>query len=148
MTDGSGSSTPAAEIEAFVAQVTPARRHRDAQTLLDLFSRATGATPKLWGSIVGYGQYHYRYDSGREGDAPAAGFAPRKSATTIYLVDGVSAHPDLLERLGPHRSGVGYIYLTDLEQNDLGVLEELVRACYTKLTAGTYTLRARDGSPD
>jgi hypothetical protein len=100
----------------------------------------------MWGSsIVGYGAYHYRYPSGREGDAPAAAFSPRKSATTVYLADGVGRHVPLLERLGPHTAGVGCIYLQDLSDTDLGVLEELVRRSYATLTESTYTKRAREG---
>ena len=133
------------DVDAFIAAVIPPRRRRDAETLLDLFARATGAEPRLWGTIVGYGQYHYRYASGREGDAPAAGFAPRKAAMSVYLVDGVGAYADLLSRLGPHRTGVGCLYLNDLKQNDLDVLEEMVRSSYAALTSGIYGNRARDG---
>ena len=100
----------------------------------------------MWGSsIVGYGVYHYRYPSGREGDAPAAGFSPRKAATAVYLADGVGAHAALLERLGPHKAGVGCIYLKDLSEIDLEVLEKLIRRSYTTLTESTYTKRAREG---
>jgi hypothetical protein len=61
----------------------------------------------MWGTVVGFGQYHYRYPSGREGDAPAAGFAARKAATSVYVSDGVGAHADLLKELGSHTTGVG-----------------------------------------
>ena len=100
----------------------------------------------MWGSsIVGYGAYHYRYPSGREGDAPAAGFSPRKAATTVYLADGVGQHAELLERLGPHEPRVGCIYLKDLSDCDLEVLEEVIRRSYVTLTRSTYTKRAREG---
>ena len=100
----------------------------------------------MWGgSIVGYGSYHYRYPSGREGDAPAAAFSPRKAATTVYLADGVGHHVALLERLGPHKAGVGCVYLKDLSDIDLEVLEELIRQSYATLTESAYTKRARDG---
>src|SRR5690554_106154 len=92
----------------------PDRRRRDAETLIGLISRATGEEPRMWGSIVAFGSYHYRYASGREGDAPAAAFAARKGANTIYLSDGVAAHADLLERLGQHTTGVGCLYVKDL----------------------------------
>jgi hypothetical protein len=111
-------------------------------------SRAMGHEAAMWGSsIVGYGAYHYRYPSGREGDAPGAAFSPRKAATTVYLADGVGNHVALLERLGPHRPGVGCVYLKDLSAVDLEVLEELVRRSYATLTEGTYTKRAREGGP-
>ena len=128
----------------FLARVTPAGRRRDAEALLRLYGRATGLEPQLWGTIIGFGQYHYRYASGREGDGPAASFAPRKTATSIYLADGIGAHATLLPQLGPCTTGQGCLYLKDLSLIDLGVLEQIVRASYTKLTAGTYTLRARD----
>ncbi|WP_448811444.1 DUF1801 domain-containing protein [Agromyces bauzanensis] len=133
-------------VRAFLDRVDHPVRRRDAETMLELMSRATGQPATMWGrSIVGFGSYHYRYSSGREGDAPAAGFSPRKAATTIYLADGVDAHPDLLERLGPHTTGVGCVYVKDLAQVDLAVLEELVRTSYTAVTAGTFGQRAREG---
>lgn len=133
------------EVAEFVAKVAPAKRRRDAETLLALFSRATGLEPELHGTIIGYGQYHYRYESGHEGTSAAAGFSPRKAATSVYLSDGTAAHAERLARLGPHRAAVGCLYLTDLEQNDLEVLEEIVRASFTTLSRGVYGRRAREG---
>ena len=133
------------EVRSYIASISSAKRRRDAETLLALYGRATGCTPQMWGTIIGFGRYHYRYDSGREGDAPAAGFAPRKAAASVYLSDGVGAHAALLERLGPHRAAVGCLYLNDLDTNDLAVLEEIVRTSYATLTSGTFTSRARDG---
>lgn len=136
------------EVSEFLDSVSHPTRHRDARTLVTLMERATSQRPSLWGSIIGFGQYHYRYESGREGDAPAAGFSPRKSASTIYLSDGVGAHQDLLDRLGPHTTGVGCVYIKDLDSVDLEVLEEIVARSYATLTAGTYTKRAREGKTD
>ena len=100
----------------------------------------------MWGSsFVGFGEYLYKYASGREGDAAAAGFSPRKAASTIYLADGIGAHPELLAKLGPHTTGVGCLYLKDLEQIDVGVLEQLVRDSYATVTAGVFGQRAREG---
>jgi hypothetical protein len=113
--------------------------------MLALMARATGESPVLHGTIVGYGSYHYRYASGREGTSPAAGFAPRKSALVVYIGDGIDAHVDLLERLGRHTTGVGCIYFKDLADVDIAILEQIVKTSYETLTAGTYTLRARDG---
>jgi len=134
------------DVRVFIDRVQHPVRRRDADTMLELMEHATGQPARMWGtSIVGFGSYHYRYESGREGDAPAAGFSPRKGATTVYLADGVGAHPDLLERLGPHTTGVGCLYLKDLEQVDLGVLEALVRSSYGRVSADTYGQRAREG---
>ena len=107
------------ELARFLAAVTPAKRRRDAHTMLALMERVTGVEPVLWGTAIGFGSYHYRYESGREGDAAAAAFAPRKAATVVYLMDGVGAHEHELGRLGPHTTGVGCLYLKDLEQVDL-----------------------------
>jgi hypothetical protein len=77
----------------------------------------------------------------------AAGFAPRKAATTIYLVDGVGRYEQQLERLGPHTTGVGCLYIKDLDKIDLSILEAIVAESYRTVTAGTYMLRAREGTP-
>ena len=98
----------------------------------------------MWATIVGFGEYHYRYATGREGDAPAAGFAPRKAATTVYVMDGVGAHQELLDRLGPHTTGVSCIYLKDLEKVDLDTLEAIVRRSYERVTAGVWASRAAE----
>lgn len=122
-------------VEVFLDSVTHRVRRRDADTLLALMERITGEIPYMWGpSIVGFGEYHYRYESGREGDAPAAAFSPRKTATTVYLVPGFAEDSPLLERLGPHTTGVGCLYLKNLADVDLDVLEALVRESYDAVT--------------
>jgi Domain of unknown function (DU1801) len=133
------------DVDDFIASVTPAKRRRDAETLLALMQRVTGEQPVLSGTAVGFGTYHYKYASGREGDAAAAGFAPRKPASVVYLMDGVGSHTEDLERLGPHSTGVGCLYLKDLEDVDLDVLERIVRRSWQTLTGATYTKRAREG---
>ena len=133
-------------IRTYLDGVTPEKRRRDAEKLLELMARVTGEPPQLWGSIIGFGQYHYKYQSGREGDVAAASFAPRKAATTIYLVDGVGRYEQQLEQLGPHTTGVGCLYIKDLDKIDLSVLENIVAESYRTLTRDTYTLRAREGT--
>ena len=137
---------PSEAVRTYLDGVTPEKRRRDAEKLLELMTRVTGEPPQLWGSIIGFGQYHYKYQSGREGDVAAAGFAPRKAATTIYLVDGVGRYEQQLERLGPHTTGVGCLYIKDLGKIDLSVLENIVAESYRTLTRDTYTLRAREGT--
>lgn len=132
-------------VQEFIDGIEPAKRQRDARTLLDMMQRITGENPQRWGTIIGFGNYHYKYESGREGDAPSASFAPRKSATVIYLPDGIGAQADRLQRLGPHTTGVGCLYLKDLEAVDMGVLEEIITASQAKLSEDTYRLRAREG---
>ncbi|MEA5118843.1 MAG: DUF1801 domain-containing protein [Propionicimonas sp.] len=126
-----------ADPHAFVAAVGHPVRRRDAETLLTLLGRITGLAPRMYGaSIVGFGEYHYRYASGREGHAPAAGFSPRKAATVVYLNGGVLDDADLA-RLGPHTTGVGCLYLKDLAKVDLAVLEEILARSCAALTSGT-----------
>ncbi len=136
-----------AEVERILNEARPARRRRDGHTMFDLMTRITGQPPVVFGSSIGFGSYDYRYKSGRQGTAPAAGFAPRKEALVVYLVDGVSAHAAELARLGPHSEGVGSIRIKDLEQVDLGILEQIIATSYAALTADIYTLRAREGRP-
>jgi Domain of unknown function (DU1801) len=132
------------DVLAYVEKIGSPTRRQDTETLVGLMSRVTGEEPRLWGSIVGFGQYHYRYASGREGDAPAAGFAARKSALVIYLADGVGAHADLLAGLGRHTSGVGCLYVKALKDIDLEVLETVVARSYATITARTWPHRARE----
>jgi hypothetical protein len=114
-------------VEAFLAAVPDERRRRDARTALALLKRVTGLPPRMWGpSIVGFGSYHYRYESGREGDMCLAGFSPRATATVFYLLAGLREQAPLLARLGPHGLGQGCLYVRRLEDVDLGVLERIV----------------------
>lgn len=132
-------------VRAFIEQVSSPTRRRDAETLVELMRRVTDEAPRMWGkSIIGFGAYHYEYESGREGDGPAASFSPRKAATTIYLPDGVGAYAERLDELGPHTTGVGCLYLKDLATVDLGVLEQIIDESYRTLTKGTYGHRARE----
>ena len=133
-------------VRAHLEAVASPTRRRDAATLVELMQRVTGEQPQMWATVVGFGQYHYQYASGRQGDAPAAGFAPRKGASTVYVADGVGAHTDLLKLLGPHSTGVGCIYIKDLHQIDLDVLEKIVTRSYSTVTAGTFPSRARDSN--
>ena len=88
----------------------------------------TGEEPVMWGSsIVGFGEYHYRYESGREGDFFLAGFSPRKANLVLYIMSGFPRHAELMERLGKHRTGKSCLYINKLEDVDLDVLRELVR---------------------
>jgi len=134
-----------ASVREFVDAVPADARRRDAETLIEIMERVTGEPPRMWGpTIIGFGRYHYEYASGREGDAAAAGFSPRKAATTVYLPDGVGAYADELERLGEHTTGVGCLYLKHLDRVDLGVLESIVEQSYRRVTAGTFGQRAAE----
>lgn len=136
-----------AEVRDFIDAVPGATRKRDAETLLELFGRITNQPPRLWyTSIIGFGSYHYKYETGREGDAGAAGFSPRKAASTIYLPEGIGAHTEALGRLGPHKTGLVCLYITNLDKVDLDVLEGILRESYRAVTAGVFAHRATDSA--
>src|SRR4030042_7060458 len=117
-------------VRDFLAAITDPQRRHDCQTVLKIMQKATGARPRLWGdSIVGFGDYHYKYASGREGDWFLTGFSPRKRELTLYLMSSFERFARLLARLGKHRTGKGCLYLKSLEDIQLTVLEELIRAC-------------------
>ena len=117
-----------ADVGAYLDAITDPERRRDCEALVALMSRVTGAPPTMWGTgIVGFGQYHYRYDSGREGDMCATGFASRKGDISIYLVADGTDQPALLQQLGRHKRGKACLYVRRLSEVDTGVLEQLVR---------------------
>lgn len=116
----------ALSIEAFIATVEDTRRREDATAIVALLTRATGQAPTMWGpSIIGFGSYHYRYESGREGDAPLVGFAPRKSSHVFYMAADEDARAEFLSRLGEHRTGKGCVYVNRLADVDPYVLAEM-----------------------
>lgn len=117
----------AASVAAFLAAIPDEERRRDCRTVAKLMEKATGAKPVLWGaSIVGFGAYRYRYESGREGEWPVVAFSPRKSDLTLYIMPGFRRYADLLARLGRHRTSVSCLYLRKLADVDLGVLEAII----------------------
>lgn len=111
----------------FVAGVDHPVRRADGEFLLKWFGEITGLKPKMWGpSIIGYGRYHYKYDSGREGDFMITGFSPRKANLVMYIMPGYRDMSDKLERLGKHRIGKSCLYINKLADVDLDVLREIV----------------------
>ena len=116
-----------ADIAAFIANVPDERQRADAAILIDMMTRLSGHPPKLWGpSIIGFGSYHYRYDSGREGDSLRIGFSPRKGQTVVYMLDGYQDHSTLLARLGKHKLGKSCLYIKRLSDIDQQVLEAMI----------------------
>lgn len=114
-------------VAAFIDALTDQTRRADARALVKLMQRAAGETPKMWGpAIIGFGRYHYTYDSGREGDMPLIGFSPRKGATVLYNVTGFSDSEALLAKLGKHTTGKACLYIKKLANVDQKVLEALV----------------------
>ena len=114
---------------AFIASVEHPTRRADALTLLELMQKITGWQAQMWGSsIIGFGQYHYKYDSGREGDFMRTGFSPRKTNMVVYIMPGYTNFDPILARLGKHKLGKSCLYINKLADVDLDVLEELIRA--------------------
>lgn len=117
---------------AFLAQVEHDTRRADAERMVQLMREVTGEPPVMWGpSIIGFGTYHYVYASGREGDAPAAAFSPRKANLVVYLMNNFTAqHPEQLAALGPHKASKACLYLTNLAKVDEAVLRFLIQDSY------------------
>ena len=114
-------------VAAFIAALTDETRRADAKELVKLMQAATGEKPVMWGpSIIGFGTYHYKYESGREGDMPLVGFSPRKAATVLYHATGFSGSEALLAKLGKHTTGKGCLYIRKLADVDQEVLEALI----------------------
>ncbi|HZM41945.1 MAG TPA: DUF1801 domain-containing protein [Acidimicrobiales bacterium] len=124
-----------ASVAAFVAGIPDQRQRADSERLIALMSEVTGEPATMWGpSIIGFGSYHYRYASGREGDAPLVGFSPRKTALTLYASADEEVRADLLARLGPHKVGKGCVYVKRLSDVDEQALADLIQvgAAFTR----------------
>ncbi|MEY3398210.1 MAG: hypothetical protein RL220_804 [Bacteroidota bacterium] len=116
-------------VQEFIQSVDNLQRRTDAELLLHLFNEVTGLDPVMWGpAIVGYGTYHYKYDSGREGDWMITGFSPRKQNMSVYIMDGFDAHASLLEKLGKYKTGSSCLYVNRLTDIDLAVLKKIIAA--------------------
>jgi hypothetical protein len=115
--------------ESFIETVEHDVRRADAKVLLDLFADVTQLVPRMWGpSIIGYGRYHYKYESGREGEFMMTGFSPRKANQVIYIMPGYTDHSAILDRIGKYKIGKSCLYINKLADIDLDVLRELIIA--------------------
>ena len=122
------------DVDAFLAALEDPAQRADSAELVAMLRAATGSEPVLWGgSIVGFGQYHYRYDSGLEGDAPRIGFSPRKRELVLYLAPGFEARDALLASLGRHRTGKACLYVKRLADVGRSALEALVAASVAEM---------------
>jgi len=117
-----------ASVENFINSVDNEQKRRDSWDMIALMKEITGSEPKMWGnSLVGFGQYHYKYASGREGKFFITGFSPRKTALTVYVMPGFDKYEDLMSKLGPYKTGKSCLYLKNLDLIDRGILEEIIR---------------------
>ncbi|MEP6920442.1 MAG: DUF1801 domain-containing protein [bacterium] len=119
----------------FISRVTDEQRRKDCLAVVKIMKEATGKEPKMWGrSIVGFGSYTYRYQSGREGEWPIIGFSPRKSDLTLYIMPGVETFAPLLAKLGKHKTGKSCLYIKKLDDVDLTVLKKMIGQSVKKMS--------------
>lgn len=116
------------DVHAFLNSISDEKKRQDSYVILKLMQETTNVKPKMWGdSIVGFGSYHYKYASGREGDWFLTGFSPRKQNLTLYIMSGFEKYETLLNKLGKHSLGKSCLYIKKIEDVDLDVLKELVK---------------------
>lgn len=112
----------------FIASVESNQKRRDAEKLLEIMTKITSEKPVMWGpSMIGFGSYHYKYESGREGDWFLTGFSPRKANLSIYIMAGFSRYDELMAKLGKYKTGVSCLYVKKLDDIELDVLKELIK---------------------
>lgn len=122
-------------VEAFLKGVENEKRRKDSFKVLELMQEITGHEPKMWGpSIIGFGTYHYKYASGREGDFLATGFSPRKTALTLYIMAGFRNYDELMGKLGKFKTGKSCLYVKNLEDLNFEILKELIKTSYDYIT--------------
>jgi len=115
-------------VTEFLAGITHERRRSDCAAVVEMMREETGEQPAMWGpTIIGFGAYHYRYASGREGDWPLVGVSPRKASLVLYVMPGFGRYEELLGRLGKHKTGKSCLYVNKLADVDEAVLRELIR---------------------
>lgn len=115
-------------VDDFIDAIESEQKRDDSRALLKIMKEITGDAPTMWGtSIIGFGKYHFRYESGREGDWMVAGFSPRKQNLTIYMMGGFENQSDLLTKIGKVKSSVGCLYVKKLVDIDLQILKEMIR---------------------
>lgn len=120
-------------VDAFIKKIPEAQKRKDSFTIIELMEKATKARGKLWGtSIIGFGDRHLKYESGRELDWFVMGFSPRKQNLTLYITGTVEKQQSLLKKLGKHKTGKGCLYINKLEEVDMAVLKEIINKGLTK----------------
>ncbi len=123
-----------ASVDKFLQSVIDEKKREDSYKILKMMKQITKAEPEMWGSsIIGFGSYHYKYASGREGDWFLTGFSPRKQSLTLYIMSGFSKYQNLLKKLGKHKTGKGCLYINKIEDVDTKVLKELIKESVTFL---------------
>lgn len=115
------------EVKAFLEKIEPASKRKDCFAIMKMMEKAAEAPAKLWpGKLIGFGTYHYKYDSGREGDWFLTGFAPRKNNISLYIISGVDKYPWLLQDLGSYKTGKSCLYIKNLDEVNTATLQKLI----------------------
>ena len=118
----------------FLNAIQDEGKRKDCFAIAEMMKDISKHEPKMWGTaIIGFGSYHYKYESGHEGDMCMIGFSPRKQNITLYISGGINNHPDLLEKLGKYKTGKGCLYINKLSDVDTDVLNKLIKAAYTHM---------------
>ena len=129
------------DVNAFLNEVEQDKKREDSFRILQIMQNITKEEPKMWGtSIVGFGMYHYKYDSGREGDMPITGFSPRKQSLTLYIMNGFGRYEELMAKLGKYKTGKSCLYIKKMEDIDEEVLRELITRS-VEYMKGKYSLK-------
>lgn len=119
------------DVIKFLESIDHEKRQADSFVVLELMKEITGQEPKMWGSsIIGFDEYHYKYDSGREGDFFKVGFSPRKQSLTLYIMPGFARYEELMEQLGKYKTGKSCLYINKLEDIDMETLSQLIKSSY------------------
>jgi len=122
----------AKSVDEFLDAIPGEQRKKDSLVVFEMMKKITKMEPKMWGpTIVGFGQYHYKYATGREGDIFITGFSPRKQALTLYIMPGFDQYDDLMKQLGKYKTGVSCLYINKLDDVDLKVLQTLVKESFS-----------------
>jgi hypothetical protein len=121
-------------VTAFLATISDTKRREDCTSIIELLRKISGFEPKMWGtSIVGFGIYNYKYESGHEGDAPLVGLASRKNAITLYLASSFDEKEDLLSQLGKHKTSKACLYIQKLDDIDIDILSQIVQKSIARI---------------
>ena len=120
----------------FINSVPDEKKRRDSHTILEIMKNITKEEPRMWGdSIVGFGSYRYKYESGREGDWFLTGFSPRKQNFSVYIMSGFKEHGELLKKLGKHKTSKSCLYFKSLDELDIKTLKELIKKSVKKMSS-------------
>lgn len=123
-------------VDAFIDSIDHPVRREDGRIVRAMLERITGEAPRMWGpSIIGFGSYHYKYDSGHEGDACRLGFSPRKAQLVLYVLTGADGEAELLGKLGKHKVGKCCLYINKLADVDMAVLQQISRDAWAHMNA-------------